>query len=132
MLKRLLELKDFCLEQSKSHPSLEIEPIVWDKIREIHEALKPIATLTAQLQNEQLNVTQFVGYWKSAMFSLDAVKSNESLKLFKSILEREKTVFNNEIVLSNNPKNSNISQLFLDLHLTRILKTFGKAKPSIL
>lgn len=100
MLDSLLELKDFCIENSATLPGLKLSAARWNALSRMCAALKPMADLTTQLQYEDLDVTQMVAYWKSAMFMLQRLNTPASRKLRKWIEPREKAVFSNKIVVA--------------------------------
>lgn len=113
MLGRLLQLENFCKNQAKHVPGLHLSEIVWKKLKELYEALAPVAELTQQLQSEKLDVTQFVSFWKTAMYKLEKVDNITSKKLRESIRKREKLIFSNKIV---------ISSIYLDKRFSFLLK----------
>lgn len=81
MLVSLLGLRAFCVEKSATLPGLNLSAARWNAIKGICATLKPMADLTTQLQFEDLDVTQMVGYWKSAMFTLQRLNTTASRKL---------------------------------------------------
>lgn len=101
MLERLLVLKEFCIEKSETLPGLRLSSARWDALAEMCAVLKPMAQLTTQLQYEDLDVAQMVGFWKTAMFTLNRINTTASKKLRKWIEPREKAVVSNKIVLAS-------------------------------
>ena len=97
---RLLELKGFCQQQSRNFKALEVPQSKWELLKEITNVLEPIAQLTSELQHEKLDITQFVAYWKIAMFKLEAIRTESAMKLRKLIQIREAEIFSNKIVLA--------------------------------
>lgn len=75
MLEGLLKLKEFCVEKSATLPGLKLSAVRWNAIQTLCNALEPVALLTTQLQYEDLDVTQMVAFWKSAMFELQQIQT---------------------------------------------------------
>lgn len=98
MIVRLLELKEFCEHKAPLLKGLNISATKWENLKEICDVLKPIAELSSRLQNEQLDVTQFVGFWKLAMFKIEQQGSNKAIELKKCVEAREKPILDNRLI----------------------------------
>lgn len=99
MINRLLELKEFCEENAAPLKGLSIPVNMWMRLKEMAVVLEPVAQLTSQLQSEQLDVTQFVYYWKNSMFALDRQGNQGNAdKLRLLIKERELKIFENHVI----------------------------------
>ena len=118
MIERLLSLKEFCQSKEKMIPGVYLASDKWNQLHQLHEVLKPVAVLTAQLQSEKLDVTQFVFFWKSAMHKLEKGSNSMSRKLREEIRKREKLIFANKII---------ISAIFLDKRFYFMLTSEEKA-----
>lgn len=81
MLKRLLELKDFCIqsEDENGFEGFKRSNQKWNKISELYEVLKLPAELTKQLQLENLLVPDFVYYWFLMMLRLEPMAKTSLL-----------------------------------------------------
>lgn len=98
MIVRLLDLKEFCEQKSQLLKGLNVSGSKWSSFQEIQEVLKPVAELTARLQHEQLDVTQFVAYWKLAMFKIEKQESGRAADLRRCIEAREQAIFSNRLI----------------------------------
>lgn len=98
MIFRLLSLQNFCEEKAPLFKGLRISSKRWASLQEMHDVLKPVADLTSRLQHEQLDVTQFVAFWKLAMFRLEVQGSAKAAELRKCIELREKPIFSNRLI----------------------------------
>lgn len=99
MITRLLELKEFCEENAALLKGLAIPINMWNQLKEMAIVLEPVAILTTQLQSEQLDVTQFIYFWKNAMFALDRQgKQGSADKLRMLIHVREMKIFDNKVI----------------------------------
>lgn len=100
MVERLLTLKDFCILKEPIVPGLHLSLDKWEKMTQLHNALKPVAVLTSQLQDEKLDVSQFLFYWKTAMHKLEKVDNSASKSLRNQILLRENLIFSNIVIIT--------------------------------
>ena len=100
MIERLLDLKAFCQEKAPLFKGLRISEQRWGKLKEMCNVLKPVAELTSRLQHEQLDVTQFVAFWKKAMFAVEMQGSTKAIELRKCVELREKSIFRNRLIQS--------------------------------
>lgn len=98
MIVRLLELKEFCEHKSPLLRGLNISAEKWKSLKEICDVLKPFAELTTHLKSEKLDVTQFVGFWKLAMFKVEQQGSDKAIELKKCVEAREKSIFANRLI----------------------------------
>lgn len=98
MIERLIELKDFCQAKAPQLQGLKISDKQWDSLKELLIVLKPIAQLTTRLQSEQLDVTQFVNFWKMTMFVLEQQKTPMACQLRALIRTRESIIFENRLI----------------------------------
>lgn len=98
MIVRLLGLKDFCESKSPPFKGLNIPERTWKNLQEMQDVLKPVAELTSRLQHEQLDVSQFVAYWKLAVFKISSQGSQKAAELMKCVELREKPIFANRLV----------------------------------
>ncbi|KAJ6639393.1 hypothetical protein Bhyg_12137, partial [Pseudolycoriella hygida] len=62
MLFRLVELKPFCLKYQNVTPELRLTESLWGDIDKLLEALKPVKTLTRQVQSVQMTLSDFYVY----------------------------------------------------------------------
>lgn len=63
MLKRLLELKDFCEEKKNKYRALRLTKTQWVKIEQLVSTLEPTYITTKILQGEQLTLTDAYKFW---------------------------------------------------------------------
>jgi hypothetical protein len=119
MLKRLVELRDFCDEYKSFDKNLSLTEDQWNKIINLLEILRPVAELTSRLQYEQLDVSQFIAFWKFAMFQLEQNPDPKAAILRKMIQKREEVMFENEILVAG---------MYLDKRFHNLLTYDQKAK----
>lgn len=103
MLKRLVELKDFCIkfQGQKGFEELQLAQESWNQFTQLLQVLECVAVLTTLLQAENLNVPDFIYHWFSMKMKLESLSdSSYALKLVQCIKEREKVIFQNKIVLA--------------------------------
>lgn len=91
-------MKEFCKQKAPVLIGLKFTDVNWEKLKGMCEILKPIAELTSRLQHEQLDVTQFVMFWKMAMFKLESLGSAKATELRNCQKEREEKIFNNLLI----------------------------------
>lgn len=101
MIVRLIELKEFCEAKVAVLKGLDITAGQWKSLQEMRDVLKPVSELTIHLQHEQLDVTQFVAFWKLSMFELGRQEqqgSSKAAELSECLKAREKPVFDNRLI----------------------------------
>lgn len=98
MLQSLLNLEEFCKENSDTIPSLKVPDAKWKAFKSISAVLEPLAKLTTELQAENLFATDFILKWKAMVLNLDKMRTTHSKLLIKYILIREKEIFANQLM----------------------------------
>lgn len=137
MLKRLLELKDFCLQfqEEKGLEDLKVKLELWEQFSELVEVLKVVADLTTQLQAEELLVPDFIYYWFNMKMKLDRHQSSFAALLKKCINERETVIVKNKIVLAGWYLDKNLNVLMSPEQLGEakaVVRMISKKKTSFL
>lgn len=94
MLKRLLQLKDFCLNNISTTEQLSSNE--WLLIANILEVLEPVNELTLKLQTSQLILGDFYKFCMGLNFTLKEIKSDISNKLLSSIESRQESLLEND------------------------------------
>lgn len=100
MLKRLLELKDFCKEIEETTSEVKLSDFVWEQIKNLCDALQPFNDTTVKIQHQQLTISDFYGEWLRCKRKLESIDSVISKKLLEHMRRREEKIFKNEVLLS--------------------------------
>ena len=103
MLKRLMDLKEFCLkfQDQKGFHDLKVDSMTWDKFEQLVLILEEAATLTTQLQAENLLVPDFIYGWMSMKQKLHSLEGSPyATKLIHCLEERESNIMSNKIILA--------------------------------
>jgi hypothetical protein len=105
MMQRLLELKEFCMNHSRTELKDVRQPeIFWDNLEKTAKILAPLADLTTKLQNEQLTIPKFNEFWIEARLELDSfIEPNKSYplpRLIELLNERRQIIDANPLVIA--------------------------------
>lgn len=119
MLKSVLKLKDFCLDNEAVSKQLNSEE--WMEIETIISVLTPVHILTLSLQRSQLLLGDFYKAWLEMMFELESNTTEISKILVECIKSRQSQLMENDTMYS---------ALFLDPRFRRVLskEKIGRAK----
>jgi hypothetical protein len=60
MLRRLMELQQFCKDMSGSHPDLRLTEEIWGRIEELVKVLEPARLAMKHFQGSQLTAGDFL------------------------------------------------------------------------
>lgn len=100
MLKRLLELKDFCKEIEETTSEVKLSESVWEQIKNLCDALQPFNETTIKIQHQQLTISDFYGEWLRCKRKMESINSTISKNLLTYMKKREDKIFKNEVLLS--------------------------------
>lgn len=98
MLKRLIELKEFCVRHEESFEALYVDDKTWKEFEKLLDVLDVAATLTSVMQGEKLLVPDFVYYWFKMTSKLDGMNSVYAKKLLACVKSREGEIMKNDVV----------------------------------
>lgn len=87
MLKRLLDLKEFCCEHLPSSEQLQIHE--WTELEQILQALQPVNTLTLNLQKSNLLFGDFYKNWLELIFTLKGLNTEMTRQLLDHVEKRQ-------------------------------------------
>ncbi|XP_050065167.1 zinc finger BED domain-containing protein 4-like [Aphis gossypii] len=102
MLERILYLKEFIKNMSANDHKLKkvnLNHSDWEKVETLSKTLLPSKICTKKLQYEQLTLTDFYGAWITCKLQTDALNTSISKKLLQHIVDREKHIMDNKVLL---------------------------------
>lgn len=100
MLRRLLELKDFCQEIEDTNSDMKLSDSVWEGIADLCHALETFNDITIKIQHEQLTISDFYGQWLRCKKKIESINSTFSKKLLAYMIKREDKILKNEVLIS--------------------------------
>lgn len=103
MLERIMYLKEFIKNMSANDTKLKkvnLNHSDWEKVETISKTLLPAKLCTKKLQYEQLTLTDFYGAWITCKLQTEALSSLISKKLLQHIVDREKYIMANKVLLA--------------------------------
>lgn len=115
MLQRLLEHKNFCIENLNE--SLLLSSDEWIEIQEIVSALSPLHNATLKLQQEQLFLGDFYKLWIDLKVQLRFMDTETSRVIYSYLENRAPQILNNDAINA---------AVFLDPRLRRLLPSQKK------
>lgn len=100
MLFRLVENKAFCLKYENVTPELKLSDVMWNDVKDLLEALKPIKIFTRQVQAVQMTLSDFYGHYVKCRLQLSKNTTNEFAQLLAKSMNMRQSFFSNNILLS--------------------------------
>lgn len=100
MLKRLLDLKEFCDQIADTNTDVYLSDNVWDGIKMICDALEPINDATIIIQRQDLTIGDFYGAWLKCRSRIELLDSTFSKKLLDNMKTRELKLLKNTVFLT--------------------------------
>lgn len=114
MLERLLLLKDFCRDMAGSIEELYLSENDWSDIQDICNVLNPAKKTAKLFQTTHLLAGDFYSAWLKCKMETSKICSRFSTNLVESLNEREKALFNQDVIMS---------AIFLDPRFKVVLST---------
>lgn len=100
MIARLVELKDYCYDNSANDIDLDVGNGIWAFMSEFLILFKPIKTATLQLQESQMGFGDFYKVWLRLTIEKNKI-TMPSVELVKASMKcREKLLLENDVIIS--------------------------------
>lgn len=97
MLRRLVELKEFCNDFIGVDDELYLTEEEWQAIGGVVSALAPAQEATVILQQEQLTVGDFYGSWLKCRIETSKVDNSIAIQTAAAMKRREKLLLGNDL-----------------------------------
>jgi hypothetical protein len=100
MLKRLLQLRQFCDEHSKLAKELKISPNDWRRIEKLLEVFKPIYETTIFYQRADLTVSEAYAQWIRMRLQVESTSNEYTAEMLRVLRKHANKMLNDDCVLA--------------------------------